>query len=679
MKPILSFALLCLAAPLLLPAAKEDSSKMLPNGPGKDAVLHACTSCHGAKNFVKYRKNADEWSEVVADMETRGAVFDDQEAGVVIDYLAKYFGKNAKAAKADAGAARETQTASLKPTKEAAALPGAALNSLNLTGEAARLRKSHDWLTWGNDSRRTGWAQSETAISPNTVANLELKWKAQIDTQVDDAVEAALTEPVIVSGVKTGKGEKTLVFTLAASNTLVALDAANGAVVWQKKFTNKVEPAMPASWLCTNTPNATPVIDKKKGLIYALSGDGVLHGLTLDNGEDKIAPIDLVPPYSRNWSLNLIDGILYTTVGRGCGSSKTETVASHMIAIDLNDPAHPIAKFYTSAGRPAGAWGRGGAVAGPGGLYYQTADGAFEPASNKYGNTLLNLAPRTLQVLDYFVPPNTDLLNKKDLDFGSSGPATFPFQNWELVAAAGKDATVYLLDAKSLGGSDHHTPLFGSRYGNDEESYAGNGVWGSMATSVDAKGNRWLYVPMWGPVAKDAKFSYTNGDAEKGSVMGFRLTVQNGKPALDAVWVSRNLAMPDPPVIANGVLFALSTGENTVQRTTAPLPPGEKEMFRMAPRPQEPGEPARPRVRGLTARERLQNTEHAVLYGLDATTGKELYSSKDQIDDWTHFSGLTVSNGTVYVITRNSRVYAFSVKSPGGAVARKSQTTSSVH
>ena len=75
-------------------------------------------------------------------------------------------------------------------------------------------------------------------------------------------------------------------------------------------------------------------------------------------------------------------------------------------------------------------------------------------ASNKYVcNTLLNLAPRTLQVLDYFVPPNTDLLNKKDLDLGSSGPATFPYRTWEIIAAAGKDATVYLLDAKSLGGN----------------------------------------------------------------------------------------------------------------------------------------------------------------------------------------------------------------------------------
>ena len=43
-----------------------------------------------------------------------------------------------------------------------------------------------------------------------------------------------------------------------------------------------------------NTPNAMPVIDKKKASIYALSADGVLHGLTLDNGEDKIALIDFV-------------------------------------------------------------------------------------------------------------------------------------------------------------------------------------------------------------------------------------------------------------------------------------------------------------------------------------------------------------------------------------------------
>ena len=48
-----------------------------------------------------------------------------------------------------------------------------------------------------------------------------------------------------------------------------------------------------------------------------------------------------------------------------------------------------------------------------------------------------------------------------------------------------------------------------------------------------------------------------------------------------------------------------------------------------------------------------------VLYALDAETGQELYSSKDLIDDWTHLSSVTVADGSVYVTTRKTIVYAF--------------------
>src|SRR5439155_10665117 len=175
------------------------------------------------------------------------------------------------------------------------------------------------------------------------------------------------------------------------SNTLAALDSATGKIVWQRTFQNKTPPPARSSWLCTNISTATPVIDKQKGTIYLLSADGVLHGVSLTDGEDKLPPTDFVPPYARSWSLNLIDGVMYTTVGRGCGSSRTETVASHLIAMDLNDPARPISKFVTSIGRPGGAWGRGGMVWGFNSLLTQTADGAFDPDTDKWGETLLRL------------------------------------------------------------------------------------------------------------------------------------------------------------------------------------------------------------------------------------------------------------------------------------------------
>ena len=52
-------------------------------------------------------------------------------------------------------------------------------------------------------------------------------------------------------------------------------------------------------------------------------------------------------------------------------------------------------------------------------------------------------------------------------------------------------------------------------------------------------------------------------------------------------------------------------------------------------------------------------TGNAVLYAFDAKTGKELYSSGNTMKSFTHFSGLSISEGRVYVVTHDSTVYAF--------------------
>jgi outer membrane protein assembly factor BamB len=110
---------------------------------------------------------------------------------------------------------------------------------------------------------------------------------------------AMLTAPLVVEGVRTPQGTKSMVLTLAASNTVAALDPATGKTIWQRTFENTVQPASAATWVCTNTSTATPVIDKSKGLVYLLSADGRLHGLSLGTGEEELQQIDFVPPFSR--------------------------------------------------------------------------------------------------------------------------------------------------------------------------------------------------------------------------------------------------------------------------------------------------------------------------------------------------------------------------------------------
>src|SRR6202142_2580373 len=487
-----------------------------------------------------------------------------------------------------------------------------------------------EWLTWGYDQARTGWNQSETVLTKDNVSRLDLLWKAQLPTVPKEAVLSTITAPLVAT-VSGPDGPKTRVFVVGSDNTVSALDSETGEVVWQKKFPNTLTPKQPATWQCGNAQNATPVIDKEAGIIYVSTSDGKLRGLSLLNGEERMPPADFTAPFSRNWSLNLIDGVIYSSVGRGCGGTM-----AHFIALDLNDPARRAVEYYTSTGRPAGAWGRGGMVGGPKGIYAQTADGPYDPAAGKFAHTLMALSFKNLRLLDSYTPANWPHLQEKDLDLGSASPVIFPFQKWTLVASAGKEAVITLLDAANLGAAEQHTPLYASpRLGEDELLPLGRGVWGALTTWQDGQGKRWLFVPLLGPPSKDApKFPYSYGSADAGSIMAFevRLDPDKNTPLLVPAWMSRELLVPDPPVVANGVVYALQTGENTSAKQVA------------------------------TAKLKTTPVTNAVLYALDAETGRQLYSSEKLIDSWTHFSEPVVAGGKVYVSTWDGRLYAFGLK-----------------
>ena len=494
---------------------------------------------------------------------------------------------------------------------------------------APALGLAADWLTWGNDPGRTGWAKEETKLSVENVSRLQLIWKTQVDTEPRRVVLATLTAPLVAHDVQTSQGTKTLVYVVGSADTIYAIDDATGEVFWQKTFPNNIEPVRRENWLCPNTQNATPVIDKDAGTIYVTTSDGKLRGLNIANGEERFEGTDFVKPHARSWSLNLIDGHIYTSVARGCGG-----VMANTAVMDVRDPSHPIMRFFTSTGRPNGAWGRGGVVLGTNGIIAQTADGPWDPANNLFGESVLRFSPGDLALKDYFTPANWEHLNDKDLDFGSAGPVAFTYQGRDLVAAMGKEGRLFLLDAGSLGGENHQTPLFEHLYGNAAEMLWNNGVWGAPATWENPAGERWLYVPMWGPpiVARDQpRFKRWHGLAQNGSIMAFRVAIEEDKPVFVPEWMSRDMALPDPPVVANGVVFATQTGEDATQR-------------------------------GNTLEQRTTNTGRIVLHAFDAATGEELYNSGLQIESWSHFGGLAVSDGRVYLVSWDAKVYAFGLR-----------------
>jgi hypothetical protein len=240
--------------------------------------------------------------------------------------------------------------------------------------------------------------------------------------------------------------------------------------------------------------------------VYTIASDGRLHALSMVDGEDIFAPLPFVPPFSKNWSLNLAGGVLYTAIGQRCNG-----VPSGVWSMDLNSPARTVRSFQAG---PGGVWGRAGvAISSSVAVFGETGDGPYHPENGQYSDTILALTA-DLKLADYYTPANREWLTRKDLDMGAISPAVFPFEGRDYVAGSGKEGRLYLLDAASPGGADHRTPLYRSELVNNEDAaYAAHGFWGSFATWEDPQGGRWLFAPSWGPPHPKARpFPLTNGD-----------------------------------------------------------------------------------------------------------------------------------------------------------------------
>lgn len=492
-----------------------------------------------------------------------------------------------------------------------------------------------NWPTFGGDAQRSGWAREETEISRDNVKQLHPLWTVKLDNEPRELNN--LTSPVAVSPVYTDAGVKNLVVVGGSSDNIYVVDGDTGKVMWHKQFTNSAPPPSGpqshGSYFCPNALNDTPAVTHTDAgyNVYVISIDGKLHGLNLLNGEDRFEPRPFVPAYSKNWSLNVVDQVVYTSTSQGCAQAK-----SAVWAMDLSNPASPVTQFVANP-YGAGIWGRGGvSLANDGTVYAATGDGPVDPAGKKFSDTVLALAPKTLALADYYMPANANYLTRKDLDLGNSTPVAFNYKDHPYLVTGGKEGVLVLLDGKSLGGETHRKPLYQTPLlVNAEADIAGRGFWGAFASYQDEAGTRWVFAPAWGATAAASSpaFPKNNGPTPNGSIMAFRIADQNGAPTLQPAWISHDISVPEPPVIANGLVFSLGSGEDTRQIA----PDGHT----------------------FSAKERRERTKgHAVLYGFDAATGQELYSS-GPLTSFTHFGGIAVSAGRIFVTLNDGSLICF--------------------
>ncbi len=494
-----------------------------------------------------------------------------------------------------------------------------------------------DWPTFGGDPQRSGWARGERSIDRTNVKNFRLLWKKKVDNEPKSLT--ALTAPIVVDGK---------VIVAGSGDVVYALDALDGATLWEKKFKSEVRPAHDGFWLCPQGLNATPTADVDKGVVYLISADGRLYTLELEDGKERFRAMQVVPPWAKAWSLTLAGDRVYTSVSQNCGNTP-----SGVVMIDVSDPVNYEIQTWRAAKYAAGIWGRGGALIGHDGrIYGATGDGDWNPAENNYGQSIIALDPKTLELVDYFTPENWDYVRKRDFDIGTS-PVAFVYRDAEYLAVGGKEGLIYLAEAAlpgkhRMGGPSHHenvytTPLVS----NEEEWFEAKGVWGGLSFYRDPEGGHWIYAPIWGELSSTIEFPKTNGDAPNGSVAAFRVEQhpKTGKPYLKPAWVSGDFAVPEPVVVANGVIFALSNGENARQSRKEGAP-FNRATFKRADL--------------LEDSERVQNDDRAELQALDALSGETLWrSDPEAFDTWTHFSGIALADGRIYAVDFSSTVYCF--------------------
>lgn len=547
---------------------------------------------------------------------------------------------------------------------------GTVLAAVVPTAAAWLQAQAREWTTAAFDAQRTGWVRTDARLTRESIEQGEFQflWKARFE---NDARQLnSLTPPIILDRLIGYRGFKALGFIGGSADHVFAIDTDLARPYWTTHLNYSAatggQPA--SSWECPGGLIATPTrrtvlapqppstgrgggrggrsgsavgepgrgaailsqqpargrrgapggppsgAGRGRGVaaipfggvdpLYAVGSDGFLHTLSSANGADMTAAVPFLPPNARPSALVFIDGVIYTTTSGGCGAAPNA-----VWAIDLT-AENKVSSWNTGGPDIIGTTG---VAFGSEGRLYVTLGGAARAGTNTYANSVVALDGATLEPSDWFSAGDVGL---------SGAPIVFPYKDRDLVAVAGSHGRLFLLDGAKPGGADHRTPLHVSAKYTAGDSGAGLSTW-------EEQGARWILAPVAGALDRGASFA-SNGVAPAGSVVAFKLADADGKVTLTAGWSSRNLTSPLAPIVVNGIVFAVSSGEH---RSTAA---------------------------GVTAAQRARRSLPAVLYALDGTTGKQLWSSGTTITSFAR-AGLSAAAGQVYVVTYDNSLYAFGI------------------
>jgi outer membrane protein assembly factor BamB len=524
--------------------------------------------------------------------------------------------------------------------------------------------QSREWTTSAFDAQRTRWVRSDARLTKAAVEENELRflWKATFDNEARQL--HSLTQPILQDLLIGYRGFKSLAFIGGSADRLFSIDTDLGKPYWTTHLTYAAATgSVPGStWDCPGGLLATPsrrtplspstfgrsggrrggrslsavgepgqgaavlkrVAESKSppsdppppppqagartiapipfgGVdpIFVMGSDGLLRTLRVSDGAMMEPPAAFLPPSTYPSSLVFVDGFVFTTTTNGCGAAPNA-----LWALDTLSSEKKVTRWQTGGANILGTTGP--ALGTDGTLFVALAPGT--PASASTGrsgdrtadvpdNALVAIDRDTLTVKDWFAPSEGSF---------NAPPVVFSHGNREMIAITATDGRLFLLDGRSLGGSDHRTPLHVTPRAGTPGLSPGLATWQDETT-------RWILAPVG-----DTIVAFTVSDTE------------GGAPAALRAWESRPLISPLAPIVVNGMVFVASSGE-----------------FR--------GEGA-----AGSAKARADRSTPAVLYALDGVTGKELWTSGTTITSFAR-AGLSAGNGQVYVVTYDNTLYAFGI------------------
>ena len=534
----------------------------------------------------------------------------------------------------------------------------------------AQGRGGGEWTTSGFDAQRTAWVRNDARLTKKAVEKGEFKflWKAKFDNEARQL--NSLTEPVLLDLLIGYRGFKTLAFVGGSADRVFAIDTDLARPYWTANLNYAASTGgpPPSSWECPGGLMATP--SRRTALAPSNFGGGFGGGgrrmsSTVGEPGKGAAVLSQTPPAPRPptppptpppqprtgdaaapaaraasavapipfggvdplYTMGS-DGLLRTLrVSDGAEtmppmpflppsakpsalifvdgfvytttSNGCGTAPNAVWAIDLTtqEKDKRVVSWKTSG---ANVVGNAGPTFGTNGTLY-VALGSAPSSANAAPAAAAASQSNAVVALDRHALTVKDWFTTEGTAFATS-PIVIRYKDKDLIAAAASDGRLYLLDSASLGGADHKMPLF--------VTPAGAATGSALATWDDGT-TRWVLA------------------AAANSVVAFKLVDAGGKLSLESAWKSRDLVSPLAPIVVNGLVMAASSGEFHAEASTP-------------------------------AAARAQKSTPAVLYVLDATSGKELWSSGTTITSFAR-AGLSAGGGQVYLVTYDNQLYAFGI------------------